>query len=796
MTGWCGCEPAVTFPCRIDGIPSIRAKSVLSGPRRPVSHTTAGPAAGHDAQVAEAIDEYFRSAVSALSSLPTPSGIAPPGADDPVRPGTGLTARAALELFDAQLASRHLDLAARWLRRRARASTRSARPATRATPRSPRRCAPPIPRCCTTAPAAFYLRPRPRRSAAPTRSATCCSAWSPRPPSRSPAAGTRCSAATTSRSSRRPRRSPRTCRARSGVAFAIGARRAARAWRRRGRADAVAVCSFGDASVNHSTRGRRHQHRRAHRLPGPAAAAAVRVRGQRPRHQHPHPAGLDRRRPTGPGRAWRYFAADGRDSPRCYDSARAAAEFVRVARRPAFLHLHTVRLMGHAGSDVEGGLPHRRRDRRRLCPRPAAGHRARCSSSAGLLDARRRSSTATRPSAREVLGAAPKRSTSLPQLDSAAAVDGAARATTLGATAAGTADAAAPRRRCSPAGCPTTSPLTLAQSINRALADVLADYPRGTGVRRGRRAQGRRLRRHPRAAEEIRRRRGCSTRCWTSRRSSGLALGAGVSGLLPIPEIQYLAYLHNAADQIRGEAATLQFFSQRASTATRWWCASPATDTRRGSAATSTTTTRSRRCATSPGSSSPPRRGPTTPRRCCAPARRRRGRRGGVRVPRTDRALPHPRPATTDGDGGWLASRFRCARAARRDAHLRRRHRPDHPHLRQRRADEPARRAPSRRVRDLRACRGSALAGAAPGRRHRRGGERDRARARRRRDPPQRRGVGGRRHRPRRRRVHRARCARVASADSFVPLGDAALAVLLSEDTIEAAARALVAGEE
>ena len=43
----------------------------------------------------------------------------------------------------------------------------------------------------------------------------------------------------------------------------------------------------------------------------------------------------------------------------------------------------------------------------------------------------------------------------------------------------------------------------------------------------------------------------------------GLALGAGVSGLLPIPEIQYLAYLHNAADQIRGEGATLQFFSNR-----------------------------------------------------------------------------------------------------------------------------------------------------------------------------------------------------------------------------------------
>ena len=32
----------------------------------------------------------------------------------------------------------------------------------------------------------------------------------------------------------------------------------------------------------------------------------------------------------------------------------------------------------------------------------------------------------------------------------------------------------------------------------------------------------------------------------------GLALGAAVSGFLPIPEIQYLAYLHNAEDQLRG----------------------------------------------------------------------------------------------------------------------------------------------------------------------------------------------------------------------------------------------------
>ncbi|MGH6631180.1 MAG: alpha-ketoacid dehydrogenase subunit beta, partial [Burkholderiales bacterium] len=41
----------------------------------------------------------------------------------------------------------------------------------------------------------------------------------------------------------------------------------------------------------------------------------------------------------------------------------------------------------------------------------------------------------------------------------------------------------------------------------------------------------------------------------------GVAQGAAMAGLLPIPEIQYLAYLHNALDQIRGEACSLSFFS-------------------------------------------------------------------------------------------------------------------------------------------------------------------------------------------------------------------------------------------
>ena len=42
----------------------------------------------------------------------------------------------------------------------------------------------------------------------------------------------------------------------------------------------------------------------------------------------------------------------------------------------------------------------------------------------------------------------------------------------------------------------------------------------------------------------------------------GFSSGFGHNGFVPIPEIQFLAYFHNAEDQIRGEAATLSFFSK------------------------------------------------------------------------------------------------------------------------------------------------------------------------------------------------------------------------------------------
>ena len=103
-------------------------------------------------------------------------------------------------------------------------------------------------------------------------------------------------------------------------------------------------------------------------------------------------------------------------------------------------------------------------------------------------------------------------------------------------------------------------PLTLAESINRTLAELLAADPsvlvfgEDVGAKGGVYGVTRGLQRMAGADRVF-------DTLLDEQTILGLALGAGVSGMLPIPEIQYLAYVHNAIDQLRGEAATLSFFS-------------------------------------------------------------------------------------------------------------------------------------------------------------------------------------------------------------------------------------------
>jgi 2-oxoisovalerate dehydrogenase E1 component len=476
--------------------------------------------------MAEPADVHFLEAAASLE----PSGApAPPGAPSDAR---------CLELFDAQLGSRHLDLAARHLQARGRgfytigSSGHEGNAAVAAALR------PDDPALLHYRSGAFFLE-RARRVPGqnPLRDVLLglvAAAEEPIAGGRHKVFGSRplnIIPQTSTIASHLPRA--------LGVAFAI--ERAARLgldspWPR----DAVTVCSFGDASANHST-----------------AAGAINAAVNCGYQGLPLPLllvcedngiGISVRTPPGwihaaygsrPGLA--YFNADGCDLADAHAVSAQAAGWVREHRRPAFLHLRTVRLMGHAGSDVESSYRTPAEVTSGLERDPLL-HTARLLVDRGvatagdvidLYEAKRA----------EVMTLAEKVADA-PRLPSAAAVMAPLR------------PAAAVRGEVRAEG----EAVTVAQAINRTLGELLDERPEmvvfGEDVARKGGVYG--------VTRGLMKRAGAARVFDTildEQSILGLALGFGTAGMLPVPEIQYLAYLHNAADQIRGEAATLPFFS-------------------------------------------------------------------------------------------------------------------------------------------------------------------------------------------------------------------------------------------
>ncbi|ORA37722.1 thiamine pyrophosphate-dependent enzyme [Mycobacterium aquaticum] len=482
--------------------------------------------------MAESIDDYFTATVAAWADT------------GPAATGSALSVPNALELFDAQLASRHLDLAARWLRSQGKgfytigSSGHEGNAAVAAALR------PTDPALLHYRSGGFYLaRAAQVDGSDPVRDVLLGLVAA----TEEPISGGRHKVfgrhdlniipQTSTIASHLPRA--------VGVAFSIARTRklgVACPWPE----DAVTVCSFGDASANHSTAVgavNAALHAAYQGLPMPLLFVCedngIGISTPTPRgwvqRAYGHREGLQ------------YFAADGCDLADAYGTASAAADWVRSQRRPAFLHLTTVRLMGHAGSDYEPGY-------RRPAEISADFDRDPVLATAKLLVAHgvlTPEQVLQRYEAKraEVIELARVIAES-PQLDSA---DSVTRPLTEVLDDARSVSVTAP----------TGEPnLTVALSINRALQDVLNSQPEAIvfgedvarkggvyGVTRGLQAAAGRARVFDTLLDE--------------QTILGLALGAGVSGLLPIPEIQYLAYLHNASDQIRGEGATLQFFSNR-----------------------------------------------------------------------------------------------------------------------------------------------------------------------------------------------------------------------------------------
>ena len=308
--------------------------------------------------------------------------------------------------------------------------------------------------------------------------------------------------------------------------------------------DGVVVCSFGDASLNHAT-----------------AQAALNSAAHTAYQGLPLPLlflcednGLGISVPSPQG--WveqalrsrtqlRYAYADGTEPEQVLATARELVDWIREHRRPAVLHLRTVRFLSHAGADVESAYRSPQAIRADWDADPLLATGRLLAATAGWSGERLvRDYTDTGVRVRALADEAAR----IPQLDSAAEI------------VRPLAPRTAPQRARWPAA-PNGEPLTLSLAINAALSDAL-DRDRAVllfgedvavkggvyGVTRG-----------------LQKRFGAGRVFDTLLDETsilGLALGAALCGFLPVPEIQYLAYLHNAEDQLRGEAATLQFFSR------------------------------------------------------------------------------------------------------------------------------------------------------------------------------------------------------------------------------------------
>ena len=341
-----------------------------------------------------------------------------------------------------------------------------------------------------------------------------------------------------------------------GAAYAIGAARRHRPEHAILRDDGLVMCSFGDASANHST------------AQGAFNAAAWTAFQSIPLPLlfvcEDNGIGISTKTPKGwieanfsarPGLA--YFKADGLDLYDTFRVAREAADFVRHRRKPAFLHLRTIRLYGHAGADVPTTYLPREEVEAEEAQDPLL-HSVRLLSQAGILspdqalDIYRDTVERTARIADEAV--------TRPRLKTAAEV---------------MASLTPPPRLCRPTNGPAPEartavfgsdikamdePQIMSRLINWALTDLMLTHPEivlmGEDVGRKGGVYG--------VTQKLTARFGADRMIDTlldEQSILGLAIGMAQNGFVPMPEIQFLAYLHNAEDQIRGEAATLPFFS-------------------------------------------------------------------------------------------------------------------------------------------------------------------------------------------------------------------------------------------
>lgn len=359
---------------------------------------------------------------------------------------------------------------------------------------------------------------------------------------------------------------PQTSTIASHLPKALGTAVAIEAGRRIGHTlpvpdDSIVICSFGDASANHATAQTAFNAAAwtaYQKLPAPVLfvcedngiGISVKTPGGWIANRFRAMDGLD------------YFYADGLDLAAGYGDVQRAVEHCRRTRRPTFLHLRTTRIMGHAGTDFEIEW----RSIEEICAVEASDPLLRSAAIAlesGLMS--REEILELYEATRKRCFAAAEEADRRPKLTTLEEVVAPLAPYTPEAVNAEATRADYAERRVQAFGGEAKlpehqPPRHLAIQINNALHDLFAKYPEALLF-----------------GEDVAQKGGVYTvtkglyKAFGARRVFntlldetmilGMAQGFANMGLLPVPEIQYLAYFHNACDQIRGEACSLQFFS-------------------------------------------------------------------------------------------------------------------------------------------------------------------------------------------------------------------------------------------
>jgi 2-oxoisovalerate dehydrogenase E1 component len=233
-----------------------------------------------------------------------------------------------------------------------------------------------------------------------------------------------------------------------------------------------------------------------------------------------------------------------------------------MQRRPVFLHLKVVRLLGHAGSDVELTYRSQQEVEQTEADDPLL-HSARIVLESGLLSATEILERYN--DVRRRVDEAAERAVKTPRLTSAEQIVAPLAPHSADRVSAETARLTDPKEREAFWGgsdkLPEAGPPRhLSAMINLGLHDLMAKYPNSLLFGEDVAVKGGVYH----VTHDLWKRFGPARVFNTvldEQTILGLAQGLGYCGLLPFPEIQYLAYFHNACDQIRGEACSTQFFS-------------------------------------------------------------------------------------------------------------------------------------------------------------------------------------------------------------------------------------------